>query len=338
MPNAWVAVDAGIDPRSWARLLRRAYNRAVSGGGAPTIVRDVVSASWVRSEAAGLDPEERAPIMLERAEACRLFQRHPLAPLLHIVESVLVGVAEYAHQVVAIADRDGTVLWTGGNAETLHAAERIHLKPGALWSEASVGTNALGTSLVLDHPLQIFAAEHFKQTMHGWSSAAAPIHDPETGELLGRRHPLGTRQRRPPARLLARRRERADPRGPPRPRGGAPRRAPQGRVPRARRVRLPGGERRRELHRPRPAGDAARVARAQAAPLRRRRPAGAVGRGGPARAAGRRRRLPGPARARRRRRTCRGPSCTSRCSGASERTSRSTAAASTSRCATARSS
>jgi hypothetical protein len=185
MPNAWVAVDAGIDPRSWARLLRRAYNRAVAGGAAPTIVRDVVSASWVRSEAAGVDPEERAPIMLERSEACRRFQSHPLAPLLHIVESVLVGVAEYAHQVVAIADHDGTVLWTGGNAETLHAAERIHLRPGGLWSEQSAGTNALGTSLVLDHPLQIFAAEHFKQTMHGWSSSAAPIHDPETGALLG---------------------------------------------------------------------------------------------------------------------------------------------------------
>ena len=29
MPNAWVAVDAGIDPLSWARLLRQAYRRTL---------------------------------------------------------------------------------------------------------------------------------------------------------------------------------------------------------------------------------------------------------------------------------------------------------------------
>jgi hypothetical protein len=185
MPNSWVAVDAGIDPRSWARLLRRAYNRAVGGGAAPRIVRDVVADSWVRSERAGVDPRERAPIMVERPEAAHLFLRHRLAPLLHLVESVLVEVAVYAHQVVTIADRDGLVLWTGGHADALQAAERIHLMPGVLWSEEVVGTNALGTSLVLDHPLQIFAAEHFKQSTHGWSSSAAPVHDPETRDLLG---------------------------------------------------------------------------------------------------------------------------------------------------------
>jgi hypothetical protein len=178
-------VDAGIDPRSWARLLRRAYLRAVGGGSAPRIVRDVVADSWVRSERAGVDPQVRAPKMVERPEAARLFARHRLAPLLHLVQSVLVEVAEYAHQVVALADRDGLVLWTGGDADALQAAERIHLMPGVLWSEEVAGTNALGTSLVLDHPLQIFAAEHFKQSTHGWSSSAAPVHDPETHDLLG---------------------------------------------------------------------------------------------------------------------------------------------------------
>ena len=125
LPNTWVAVDAGIDPRSWARLLRRAYDRAVASGAPPTIVRDVVADSWVRSERARVDPVGRAPIMLERGETRRLFQRHRLAPLLQMVEGVLVEVAEYAHQVVAIADREGLVLWTGGNAGTLEAARRI---------------------------------------------------------------------------------------------------------------------------------------------------------------------------------------------------------------------
>lgn len=152
---------------------------------APAIVRGVVARSWQRSEQAEVDPLERAPIMLDRAEARRKFLQHPLAPLLPVIESVLVSVAVYAHQVVAIADDDALILWVGGNAETLKAAERIHLMPGALWREDVTGTNALGTALTLDHPLQIFAAEHYKQPLHGWSSAAAPIHDSKTDAPLG---------------------------------------------------------------------------------------------------------------------------------------------------------
>jgi hypothetical protein len=185
LPNARFAVDAGIDPRPWARLLRRAYDRAVVGGAPSTIVRGVVADSWARCKLAKVDPVALPPIMLDRAEAGRLFRRHRLAMLLHMVEGVLVEVAAYAHQLVAIADREGLVLWTGGNPETLSAARKIHLEPGVVWSEQMAGTNALGTALVLDHPLQIFAAEHFKPCFHGWSASAAPIHDPETGELLG---------------------------------------------------------------------------------------------------------------------------------------------------------
>lgn len=188
MPNAWVAVDAGIDPLSWARLLRRAYRRVRDGaadGPASGIIRPIVAASWARSVRAGVHPRERPPMQMEPREARKAFRRHPLAPLLPAVQAVLVDVASYAHQVVAIADAQGMILWTGGNAQTLAAAERAHLMRGMLWSEEVTGTNAIGTSLVLDHPVQIFSAEHFKEVLHNWSSAAAPIHDPETRRTLG---------------------------------------------------------------------------------------------------------------------------------------------------------
>ena len=43
----------------------------------------------------------------------------------------------------------------------------------------------MGTALELDHPVQIFSAEHFNRRLHGWTCSAAPIHDPETHEILG---------------------------------------------------------------------------------------------------------------------------------------------------------
>jgi hypothetical protein len=34
-------------------------------------------------------------------------------------------------------------------------------------------------------PIQVFATEHFVRTHHPWTCAAAPIHDPRSGQLLG---------------------------------------------------------------------------------------------------------------------------------------------------------
>jgi hypothetical protein len=39
--------------------------------------------------------------------------------------------------------------------------------------------------VALDHPVQIFSAEHVIAAVHPWTCSAAPIHDPGTGELLG---------------------------------------------------------------------------------------------------------------------------------------------------------
>jgi hypothetical protein len=56
---------------------------------------------------------------------------------------------------------------------------------GARWTEATVGTNAIGTALAEAAPVQLFSAEHFEQAQHPWYCTAAPIHHPVSGELLG---------------------------------------------------------------------------------------------------------------------------------------------------------
>jgi hypothetical protein len=61
----------------------------------------------------------------------------------------------------------------------------MNFVPGARWDEAHAGTNAPGTALAIDHPLQIFATEHFSRPVQRWTCAAAPIHEPATGRLLG---------------------------------------------------------------------------------------------------------------------------------------------------------
>ena len=90
-----------------------------------------------------------------------------------------------ARHLVAISDADGTLLWVDGHPRMLEAALVPHFKPGALCSEAAVGTNAIGTALALEHAVQIFSAEHFNRLLHGWTCAAAPVRDPASGAILG---------------------------------------------------------------------------------------------------------------------------------------------------------
>src|SRR5690625_2080601 len=87
--------------------------------------------------------------------------------------------------IVAVGVAYGRLLWVEGDRHLRGRAESMSFVEGARWSESDVGTNAPGTALAVDSPVQIFAAEHFAAVVHPWSCSAAPVHEPITGELLG---------------------------------------------------------------------------------------------------------------------------------------------------------
>jgi transcriptional regulator of acetoin/glycerol metabolism len=105
--------------------------------------------------------------------------------VLPLVHRLLVEPAADSAQIVALGDAAGRLLWVEGHRALRTRAERMGFLPGACWLEEEAGTNAPGTALALDHPVQIFACEHFSRAAHPWSCAAAPIHDPATGAVLG---------------------------------------------------------------------------------------------------------------------------------------------------------
>ena len=61
----------------------------------------------------------------------------------------------------------------------------MNFAEGALWSEGGAGTNAIGTALAAEHAVQVFASEHFNEVVQAWTCAAAPVHDPDTGHMIG---------------------------------------------------------------------------------------------------------------------------------------------------------
>src|SRR6266511_2343199 len=188
MSNPWLALDLGTDPAERLRQVGRAHERFLSGHGltgqqAPP-VRSVVAASWQRS-ATALSADSTAPIELSDGDLEAYRAAHPLARVLPIFRDLLGGLAEDGEQIMAVCDAHGRLLWVEGTPSVLRRAELMNFVPGARWDEAHAGTNAPGTALAVDHPLQIFATEHFSRPVQRWTCSAAPIHDPATGRLLG---------------------------------------------------------------------------------------------------------------------------------------------------------
>lgn len=183
--SPWVGIDPQVDPVRWARLLRRAHELALSKGTSPSILRELVARSWQRATSAGVDPDGPAPRLLEPAETARALAGHPVSHLLPLLETMLAEATEDARYFAVLSDARGVLLWAGGHAQALQIAVGPGFLPGHLCSEDAVGTNAVGTALELDHPVQIFSAEHFNRRLHGWTCSAAPIHDPESREILG---------------------------------------------------------------------------------------------------------------------------------------------------------
>ena len=186
MRNPWLAIDLSRSPTSHARRLRQAWEGYLSGDEPTAVVRRVVQDSWKRSEQAGIPPEHYlAPVIFSDIEVLDRWQDHPLAPVMTVLREYLAAVAEDAEHLVVVSDADGLLVWMEGSPAVRSRAEEMQFVPGALWSESAAGTNAIGTALAVDHPIQIFAAEHFNANVHGWTCSAAPIHDPETGHVLG---------------------------------------------------------------------------------------------------------------------------------------------------------
>ncbi|MEU6132712.1 GAF domain-containing protein [Saccharopolyspora sp. NPDC047091] len=174
------------DPMERARLLRRVHSAVLSGERAPHAPRAVVFESWRRSLAASVDPDRVEPPMgvgVDRLAEMRA--AHPLAACVPLLRRTLLDAADGTTHIMVITDAEGNILWREGHPNVCRAADRVQLSEGTTWSEASMGTNAMGTTLATGRPVQIHSAEHLVRRYHSWTCAASPVHDPETGRILG---------------------------------------------------------------------------------------------------------------------------------------------------------
>ncbi|MFJ2769320.1 GAF domain-containing protein [Streptomyces sp. NPDC087300] len=169
-----------------ARLLKGVRDATLSGQRPRVLPRPVIGDSWGRMMLRGVDPDHdiRSRLLTEEELAERR-RGSPLVDILPVLRDALVSVADAAHHIMVVCDAEGRVLWREGSSAVLRKADSLGFEVGADWGEGVVGTNGVGTPLVVRRPVQVFSAEHFVQTHHPWTCTGAPVTDPRDGRLLG---------------------------------------------------------------------------------------------------------------------------------------------------------
>src|SRR4051794_7748810 len=194
MPSPWLAVEAGTDLLARARQIQGSWESLLVGGAldsqlpsrATAGMRPVIVESWRRVAATGLDPIDLLPsVEADPSETRERWLEHPLGLLQHVLVEPLQLLAEESNSMVQVTDPSGLTLFLGGPDSLKERAAEMNLVEGARCSETVNGTNGVGTALAEDHPVQVFAFEHFSHHHREWVCSGAPIHDLVSGQLVG---------------------------------------------------------------------------------------------------------------------------------------------------------
>jgi len=167
------------------RARHRTRDAVLAGSSGAPGPRTEIAASWRRVAASGVDPGGGPSIApLSEADLERRRTTSGLAERMPGLTHALASAVD-AGQLIVVTDPEGRVLWQVGNAGVRRMADRLGFVGGSAWTEGNVGTNAIGTALVLGEAVQIRGAEHYVESHTIWGCAAAPLTDPWTGATLG---------------------------------------------------------------------------------------------------------------------------------------------------------
>lgn len=179
------------------RILKSAWREYVRTGQVGSFsVRPLILESWKRCLKKGIDPyQKKVPRVLSKEELKnrRLLNQELISTCRPVMESIY-NFVKGSGFIVGLADKEGYILEIIGDDEVAEIARDGNFVAGADWSEDSAGTNAIGTSLTKDIPIQVFSYEHFCICSHNWTCSAATIHDPE-GKVIGVLDVTGTQEK-----------------------------------------------------------------------------------------------------------------------------------------------
>jgi sigma-54 dependent transcriptional regulator, acetoin dehydrogenase operon transcriptional activator AcoR len=148
---------------------------------APGLVRDTILASWWRSR--------RWNVAADRIDLAYTGDPDLDTPLTRSALPVLRNLREHLEGQpisVILTDAAGVVLTRmRADYDLDRHLDSVKLAPGFSYSEASVGTNGIGTALEGGRPMHVFGHEHYAENLENLACAGVPIRHPISGKTLG---------------------------------------------------------------------------------------------------------------------------------------------------------
>ncbi|MDU5082946.1 sigma-54-dependent Fis family transcriptional regulator [uncultured Tissierella sp.] len=145
----------------------------------------IIAESWRRCTRLGVDPKagfgktidsEKLEVVLKRNEELLRVAK----PIMQNLNELVLG----SNFILVLTDKEGVIIETIGEEPVRKEANTLNFCVGALWSEKEVGTNAIGTSIIVDKPIHTTGSQHYCEYHHSWTCSAAPIHD-NKGNIIG---------------------------------------------------------------------------------------------------------------------------------------------------------
>ncbi len=155
-------------------------------------VREVILDSWKRSRQYGVNAWRQNKQLCSPEELRKRQKKSKI--LLNAAHDYLEDLySKFLDRqgIVVLSDAEGIIIFALGDEKTMRETTAPEL--GNDCSEATIGTNGVGTCLALKRPIQIWAEEHYYQGNHIWYCSGAPIFD-TSGNMLGCLNVTGTSQ------------------------------------------------------------------------------------------------------------------------------------------------
>ena len=144
-------------------------------------LREEIAASWQRSMAHGLRPDQFSVPYNETAASADML-RLAAAPVADAVGTDLEGTGVS----LLVSDQEARIVDRRVPDACLRARlDRISLAPGFRYDEEAVGTTAISVALSHHGPAIVAEGEHYADVLTPMVCAAAPVTDPRTGRVLG---------------------------------------------------------------------------------------------------------------------------------------------------------
>ena len=171
-----------MNGNSQARI-KEGWKRFISGQSADGYVRDEILRSWERCRALNSDYNLTVPYKLTDKDSIqnKLSKNALLLEVSVPAIQYLYDFLQDAPLFVAVSDAEGYLIGVYGDTSRIDPSYDITY---TLWSEKSMGTNPIGTSLAEDRAVTTSGFEHYSRFPHKFSGAGTTIHDAD-GKVIG---------------------------------------------------------------------------------------------------------------------------------------------------------